>query len=423
MICGATAYPMLSRGYVMKQRLTPAFVLKAKAAPGADRTIYWDDLAGVGLMVTKRGARSFVVQYRANGDSRRVTLDAVLSLDEARRAARGILGEVAKGGDPVAAERAARAAKEDTLSKIAARYLASRAGRGLRSVGQRAKILERLIFPKLGDRQIETIKRSEVARLLEHIADKNGPRMAGYTAAILQVLFHWWEKQTDDFVSPMVRGMVPDGASKPRDRTLDDRELRAFWRAAEAWSHPFARMMQTILLTATRRNEAAGMLRSELDGDVWTVPASRYKTKISHAIPLSRAARDVIDGCPVLGASGFVFTISGRNRLDGLAHHKSEFDRRMLAELRKLEPAADLKNWRIHDVRRTARTLMARAGVDPDHAERALGHVIGGVRGTYDRHRFEAEKLGAFEALAAQVQRIVDPQPNVTPLKRAKQPA
>jgi integrase len=423
MICGATAYPMLSRGYVMKQRLTPAFVLKAKAAPGADRTIYWDDLAGFGLMVTKRGARSFVVQYRANGDSRRVTLDAVLSLDEARRAARGILGEVAKGGDPVAAERAARAAKEDTLSKIAARYLASRAGRGLRSVGQRAKILERLIFPKLGDRQIETIKRSEVARLLEHIADKNGPRMAGYTAAILQVLFHWWEKQTDDFVSPMVRGMVPDGASKPRDRTLDDRELRAFWRAAEAWSHPFARMMQTILLTATRRNEAAGMLRSELDGDVWTVPASRYKTKISHAIPLSRAARDVIDGCPVLGASGFVFTISGRNRLDGLAHHKSEFDRRMLAELRKLEPAADLKNWRIHDVRRTARTLMARAGVDPDHAERALGHVIGGVRGTYDRHRFEAEKLGAFEALAAQVQRIVDPQPNVTPLKRAKQPA
>ena len=407
----------------MKQRLTPAFVLKAKAAPGADRTIYWDDLAGFGLMVTKRGARSFVVQYRANGDSRRVTLDAVLSLDEARRAARGILGEVAKGGDPVAAERAARAAKEDTLSKIAARYLASRAGRGLRSVGQRAKILERLIFPKLGDRQIETIKRSEVARLLEHIADKNGPRMAGYTAAILQVLFHWWEKQTDDFVSPMVRGMVPDGASKPRDRTLDDRELRAFWRAAEAWSHPFARMMQTILLTATRRNEAAGMLRSELDGDVWTVPASRYKTKISHAIPLSRAARDVIDGCPVLGASGFVFTISGRNRLDGLAHHKSEFDRRMLAELRKLEPAADLKNWRIHDVRRTARTLMARAGVDPDHAERALGHVIGGVRGTYDRHRFEAEKLGAFEALAAQVQRIVDPQPNVTPLKRAKQPA
>jgi integrase len=95
----------------------------------------------------------------------------------------------------------------------------------------------------------------------------------------------------------------------------------------------------------------------------------------------------------------------------------------MLAELRKLEPAADLKNWRIHDVRRTARTLMARAGVDPDHAERALGHVIGGVRGTYDRHRFETEKLGAFEALAAQVQRIVDPQPNVTPLKRAKQPA
>jgi integrase len=407
----------------MKQKLTPAFVLRATAAPGAERTIYWDDMAGFGLMVTKRGARSFVVQYRAGGESRRVTLDGVLSLDEARRVARGILGDVAKGGDPVAAERAARAAKEDTLSKIAARYLASRAGRALRSVGQRKTILERLVFPKLGDRQIETIKRSEVARLLDQIADQRGPRMAGYTAAVLQVLFHWWEKQTDDFVSPMVRGMVPDGASKPRDRTLDDHELRAFWRAAAAWSHPFARMMQFVLLTATRRNEAADMLRSELEGDVWTIPAERYKTKISHAIPLSRAARAVIDGCPVLGASGFVFTINGRNRLQGLAHHKSEFDRRMLAELRKLDPNAELKNWRTHDVRRTARTLMARAGVNPDHAERALGHVIGGVRGTYDRHRFEAEKLAAFEALAAQVQRIVDPQPNVIPLERSKLPA
>lgn len=60
---------------------------------------------------------------------------------------------------------------------------------------------------------------------------------------------------------------------------------------------------------------------------------------------------------------------------------------------------------------------MSRAGVNSDHAERCLGHVIGGVRGVYDRHEFRAEKLRAFEALAAQVNRIVDPLPNIVPMR------
>ena len=84
----------------------------------------------------------------------------------------------------------------------------------------------------------------------------------------------------------------------------------------------------------------------------------------------------------------------------------------MRAELAKLTPA-ELERWTIHDLRRTARTLMSRAGVNADIAERCLGHVIAGVRGIYDRHRFEEEKRSAFEALAAQIERIVNPQPNV----------
>ena len=64
-------------------------------------------------------------------------------------------------------------------------------------------------------------------------------------------------------------------------------------------------------------------------------------------------------------------------------------------------------------MRRTARSLLSRAGVAPDIAERCLTHTIGGVRGVYDRHRYEAEMLSAFEALAAQIERVVSPQPNV----------
>jgi integrase len=96
----------------------------------------------------------------------------------------------------------------------------------------------------------------------------------------------------------------------------------------------------------------------------------------------------------------------------------------MLAELRRAaaERGADAANvtlprWTIHDLRRTARSLMSHAGVPPDHAERCLGHVIGGVRSIYDRHAFAKEKREAFEALAALVERILNPAAgNVIPL-------
>ena len=71
-----------------------------------------------------------------------------------------------------------------------------------------------------------------------------------------------------------------------------------------------------------------------------------------------------------------------------------------------------LPNWTLHDLRRTAKTLMARAGVRPDISERVLGHVIAGVEGTYDRHSYADEKRDALEKLAATVQRILTPLPS-----------
>ena len=405
----------------MNSKLTAGMVLRAAPAPGKDRLYVWDtELRGFGLMVMASGHKSYVVQYRAGHRSRRMTISGVLPVEQARKEARAILGSVAKGGDPVAAKRAAEAAQEDTLAAIGERYLSSRAGRGLRTIDQRRDILERLIYPKLGGWPIESIRRSDVARLLEQIGDQRGPRMAGYAASVLKIVFHWFEKQSDDFRSPMIRGMAPNGIV-PRDRVLDDRELRAFWRVASAWQHPFARMLQLILLTATRRTEAADMVRAELDGDTWTIPVARYKSKTAHSIPLSKAARDVLATCPVIGSAGYLFTINGRKPASYI-NPKKRFDDLMRAELAKLEPSAELERWTIHDLRRTARTLLSRAGVSADIAERCLGHVIPGVRGIYDRHRFEEEKRVAFEALAAQIERIVDPQPNVVALDRSRLP-
>jgi integrase len=74
----------------------------------------------------------------------------------------------------------------------------------------------------------------------------------------------------------------------------------------------------------------------------------------------------------------------------------------------------------LHDLRRTARSLLSRAGVAADIAERCLGHVIPGVRGVYDRHKYRAEMLGAFEALAGQIDLIISPTENVVQLATRK---
>jgi len=155
------------RGLRIRTKLTPSFVAQAVPKAGKDRTIYWDQAQpGFGLMVTEAGSKSWVVQYRANGQSRRATIDSVLTLDKARKRAKAMLGKVAIGGDPVAEERAAAAAEANTLQSVAEEYL-KREAKNLRSQAKRRATLERLVFPKLGTRQIGDIKRSEISRLLD----------------------------------------------------------------------------------------------------------------------------------------------------------------------------------------------------------------------------------------------------------------
>jgi integrase len=396
----------------MKANLTPAFVLRAPLPTNTDRIVYWDeDLPCFGLMVTRNGHKSFVVQYRANGKSRRLTFKAEsrggLSLDKARREARAAIGAAIKGGDPLTERRKEAEAAGNTLRSVADEFL-NREGRRLRSVEQRRATLERLVYPKFGSRQIDDIRRSEIVSLLDKIEDERGPVMADHVLAYLRKIFNWHATRDDDFKSPIVRGMArTKPKERQRQRTLTDDELRAVWKAADAHPGPFGRFMQFLLLTATRRNEAAHMKHGEVSGTDWTIPQARYKTGLELLIPLSPAAKTILDKLPRIGNAGFVFTTDGKRPISGFSKFKRAFDN-----------TCGVKGWTLHDLRRTARSLMSRAGVSSDHAERCLGHVIGGVRGVYDRHEFHDEKKRAFEALASLVERIVNPQANVVRLSK-----
>ena len=399
-------------------KLTDIAIRNLKPGP-ARREIADPGARGLYVVIQPSGAKSYAVRYRYAGKPRKLTLTAGISLAAARKAAADALYQVEQGHDPTVAKRQARQAQRlaaaDTFQAIAEEYQRREGGR-LRSAHWCRGVLMRLVYPTLGDRPIAEIRRSEITRLLDKIEEgeplgvKGGPVMADRALAIVRKIFNWHATRSDDFRSPIVRGMARvDARARARTRILTDDELRRVWQAAAAGEGPFDRFVQFLLLTAARRTEAAAMSWQEIDGADWTLPPARNKTKVDLVRPLSAAAQAVLARVPRLAGCNLVFSTDGRTAIDGFDHFKKRFD-----------VQCGVSGWRLHDLRRTARSLMSRAGVNSDHAERCLGHVITGVRGTYDRHEYHAEKQRAFEALAAQIERIVNPQANVVSISATR---
>jgi integrase len=308
---------------------------------------------GFGVRVTAGGARSFVLTYRIKQKQFRYTIGQWPDWSPLRavKEARGLRQRIDRGENPLEDRAPAAAPAGEPFEGVAKEYFLREGGK-LRTLADRRATLERLVYPKLGARQIDDIKRSDIVRLLDEIEDERGPRMASLTLAYLRRIMNWHESRADDFRSPIVRGMAR-GATTTRDRVLTDDELSVVWQSADKLATPFARFLQFILLTGVRRNEAARMTTGELDGTDWLIPAARVKGKRDFLVPLSGAAMAVLAALPGRGTDpGPVFTNDGHRPLRGFGKAKEAFDK-----------ACGVTGWTIHDLRRTARTLLTRAGV------------------------------------------------------------
>ncbi len=395
--------------------------------------------AGFGVRVTAGGTKAFVLFHRVEGKKFLETLgrwDAnqgggTLTVRDAIVRADRIAKDLRNGRreDP-RPERTRRLQDGDKpaegnvsglLDTYIARYL--KAGK-LRSAGMIEAQLERLVKPRIGKIGIYELKRSHISRMLDEIDDENGPRMADLVLAYVRKAFNWYEVNghDDDFTSPIVRGMARlKPSDRERERVLSDEEIRDVWAALDAITEPacFPAYVKTLLLTATRRSEGSDLSTAEIDGEIWTIPAARYKTKLDHVIPLSTLARGLIaSAAPAKPSKNahFVFsTTGGTKSFRGFSKTKRELDK-AIAYIRASDERPPMEAWTLHDLRRTARTLLARAGVRDDIAERCLGHVIKGVEKIYNRYAYLDEKRAAFEALAALVSRILNPAANIEEL-------
>jgi integrase len=392
-----------------KQKLTEALVARARWDP-KDRlnaSFYWDiDPGGFALAVAPSGRKTYIIQYRARGISRRMKVGKAdrLTLDEARKRARKLLSQVDHGIDPLLVKRGEQTGQQNTFRAVAENYL-ERAGVKLRSVALLRSTVERLLYPSLGDMPVADIQRSHIHKMLDKVEDENGPTAADAALAALRRVLNWHATRADNYRSPIVRGMRR-ATNTPRERMLTDDELRKVWTAAEEFRQPWGAYVRFLLLTACRRNEAAQMAWQEVTNGTWTIPAARHKSKRDAVVPLSKAARQLLEGLPQVESKPWPFYAGGRGAPVNFTDFKREFDK-----------ASGVTGWKLHDLRRTARSLLSRAGVSPDIAERCVTHTIGGIRGVYDRHRYEQEMLHAFEKLATVIEQIVRPQENVVALR------
>jgi integrase len=387
----------------MAKKLTTKAIENLK--PRDKRVEIPDGGTGLYLISQPSGHCSWALRFRVDRRPIKMTLGQWpgMTLADARKAAADAQHELARGSNPAKAKVdvkvKAMEAAANTVASICAAYL-KREGGKLRTSDQRESIFRRLVYPAIGERPIDSIKRSDLVRMLDHIEDKSGPRMADVTLAVLRRTFTWYALRTDDFNNPIVRGM---GSRHPvaehrGTRILDDDEIRKLW-AATADNTPFSALVRFLLLTSARRNEAAAMKRDEVVDGVWTLPASRSKTKTEIIRPLSKAALAVLDGLPHIDGCPYPLSSNGIRPIASFSGPKA-----------KLDEASGVTGWRLHDLRRTARSLLSRCkDVSVDHAERVHGHALPGIRATYDRHTYADEIRYAVEALSRMIETITNP--------------
>lgn len=363
------------------------------------------------------GVITYGYRYRNREGKQRwlpLGLHGQITPDEARKLAKIAAAKVAAGDDPADERQTAKAFEKNSVNTVLDTFLKRYVhAQGLRSAKRIEHNFDRLVRPLIGSRSIYDLKRRELIELFDDIEDNNGAPMSHQVLAQLRQAFQWWAGRDDTFASPFVDKMR---RAKPgvRTRVLNDDELRDLWQSLDDTPLPrdFPALIRILLLTACRRDEVAGMHDSELEraGDtsptgapIWTIPESRYKTKRDHVVPLTAAVLALLPD-----REGFIFPNRDGGSFSSFSRAKAGIDA-AIAKQREREGREAMPEWTIHDLRRTARSLMSRARVLPDIAERVLGHALPGIRGVYDCHEYASEKREALEALAAFVDGIVNP--------------
>jgi integrase len=359
--------------------------------------VYWDaGLPGFGVKVTPKGKRVFIVLYRAGGAGSRLRKYTVgpygrITLAMARAQAQKIFAARLDGRDP-AAEKAnsRRRLVVDRVDGLVETFIVERLS-GLRSGPAVARRLRSDVIPRWGS------KRRDIVDLVSEVAQR-GPGANRNIAKFLKTFFRWCVGRAVIDFSP-VEGLNLRPPDRARDRALDDRELAAVILTARNMRAPFGAILEVLALTGQRREEVAQMNWSEIDETTrtWHIPSQRAKNAKAPLVHLSDRVWAIIKSQPQ--HSRFVFATTGGKNFQSFKFAKANLDQ-----------LSGVIGWRIHDLRRTVVTGMARLGVPPHVADKILNHqsgTISGVAAVYQKHEFLAERKDALDRWSRHVANLI----------------
>ena len=398
-----------------KKTLTDLTLKAFKPAPKGQRYELGDkDVKGFGVRVNDRGEVTFVLAARYPDGGKHPTRATLghypnMTLAQARQKALTWKDAIRRGEDPRTPEQEERKRRAaNTFGVLGERYLKSVVAKHRRAE-QTSREFRNHLIKRWDDKPVAAITKADVREMVASFTERGHERQAHNILGLARAFFNWCVEHDYIAISPcyLMRPKRLIGEKHSRDRVLEDRELVALWRATERMGYPFGPLYQLLLLTGTRKTEAAGACWSEFDLDRgrWTIPPERFKSNATHRLPLSEDAVKVLTSLPRFEHGDYLFsTTYGRTAVMGFSKAKERLDRLMVEELgRRPEP------WVVHDLRRTVRTRLSSLKVPDVVAEKIIGHDLKGIERVYNQHRYEDEMREALETWAALLSSIVNP--------------
>jgi integrase len=366
--------------------------------------VYWDMAApGFGVKVTPKGRKVFIVLYRTGGAGsklRKYTIGPYgrVTLHQARVAAQKVFTAKLEGRDPAGEKREAkRRIVADRVEDLLEAFIAQRVSQN-RSVAEISRLLRREVGKPWAGRSIHEIGKRDVVEAISAIEQRGAPATANKTLKSIKAFLRWCVGRAILDQSP-AEGVPLPTKEVARDKVLSDKELAEVVLAARKIGDPYGGIVELLALTGQRREEVARLTWEELDlvRRIWILPKSRTKNNKEHVVHLSEASTGVLKRTDKHGL--FVFSVLGAGPFNQFSRAK-----------RQLDQLSGVTGWRLHDLRRTCVSGMARLGIAPHIADKILNHqsgTISGVAAVYQRHEFLTQRREALEWWGAHVADIV----------------
>jgi len=381
--------------------------IDALRTPQTD-AVYWDaGFPGFGVKVTPKGRKVFVVLYRTGGAGsklRKYTIGPYgrVTLHRARIAAEKVFAAKLEGRDPAAEKREAkRRLVADRVEDLLESFIAQRLSQN-RSGGEIARLLRREVGKIWIGRSIHEISKRDVVEVISAIEQRGTPVAANKTLKSIKTFLRWCVGRAVLDQSP-AEGVPLPTKEVTRERVLNDQELAQVILAARVMDGPYGGIVELLALTGQRREEVARMTWNELDlaQRIWTLPKSRTKNAKEHVVHLSEQSMAVLKRADK--KEPFVFSMLETKSFQDFSRGK-----------RSLDQLSGVTEWRLHDLRRTCVSGMARLGIAPHVADKILNHqagTISGVAAVYQRHEFLSERREALDRWGAHIAAILSEKP------------